>query len=94
MLNQIISLSAFIILIIVIYYAYSEYTFQEDYEALKTIQKNDLLNNKSINDFFVKDVVVLLERLDKNSKRLMRKNPEVFLFHSKLKEVLFNRNKK
>lgn len=94
MTNQIVSLSAFIILIIVLYCAYVEYAFDEDYEALKTIKKNDLLNDKNINDFFVKDVVKLLERLDKNSKRLMRKNPEVFLFHSKLKEVMFNRNKK
>ncbi len=94
MTNALISLFAFIVIIGLLYCAYVEYTFEADYEALRAIKKNDLLNDKNINDFFVKDVVLLLERLDKNSKRLMRKNPEVFLFHSKLKEVLLKRNKK
>ena len=76
------------------YCAYIEATFEEDYEALKSIYRNDLLNDKNINDFFVKDVIKLLERLDKNPKKLMRRNPEMFLFHSKLKEVIFRRNKK
>ena len=51
-----------------------EATFEEDYEALKSIYRNDLLNDKNINDFFVKDVIKLLERLDKNPKKLMRIN--------------------
>jgi hypothetical protein len=93
MTNQIISLFAFGIIVAVCYFAYIECTFEEDYEALKAIQRNDLLNDRNINDFFVKDVVKLIERLDKNSKKLMRRDPSLHLFHSKLKEVILNRNK-
>jgi hypothetical protein len=94
MINTVVLIFAFSGLLATIYYAYIEYNFDGDYEALKSIKKNDLLNSKNINDFFVKDVVKLLERLDKNSKKLMRRDPEVFLFHSKLKEVMVKRNKK
>jgi|GEM_PF-3128220 hypothetical protein len=93
MINTVVLIFAFSGLLATIYYAYIEYNFDGDYEALKSIKKNDLLNSKNINDFFVKDVVKLIERLDKNSKKLIRRDPSLHLFHSQLKEVISNRSK-